>query len=69
MPLGAHLAALWTVVLPHVEYPKALKHRYKLDIFCGYRSNRDTAGFEVPHECLRVFMALEVPFGVSVIVA
>jgi hypothetical protein len=69
MPLGVHLDALWAVVSPHVEYLKALKQSYKLDIFCGYRSNRDTAGFEVPHECLRVFIALEVPFGVSVIVA
>jgi len=44
-----------------VEYLKALKQR-------GYRSNSDTAVFEVSHKCLRLFTALEVPFGVSVII-
>ena len=38
------------------------------DVFCGYRSNCDHAGFEVSHQCLELFRSLEVPFGVSVIV-
>jgi hypothetical protein len=67
-PLGRHIEALWQVVRPHVEYLKLLKRRFKVDVFCGYRSNCDTAGFEVPHSCLELFTALEVPFGVSVIV-
>jgi hypothetical protein len=68
-PLERHLEALWRVVRPHVEYLKALKQRFKVDVFCGYRSNCDHAGFEVSHRCLELFTALEVPFGVSVIVA
>jgi hypothetical protein len=68
-PLERHIEALWQAVRPHVEYLKALKQHFKVNIFCGYRSNCDTAGFEVSHKCLELFTALEVPFGVSVIVA
>jgi len=67
--LGQHIDALWQVVKPHVEYLKSLKQRYKVDVFCGYRSNCDHAGIEVPHTCLELFTALEVPFGVSIIIA
>jgi hypothetical protein len=68
-PLEHHIDALWRVVKPHVEYLKSLKETYKVDVFCGYRSNCDHAGIEVPHTCLELFTALEVPFGVSIIVA
>jgi hypothetical protein len=67
-PLERHIEALWQVVRPAVDYLKALKQRLKVDVFCGYRSNCDHAGFEVSHTCLELFTALEVPFGVSVIV-
>lgn len=66
--LERHIQALWHVVQPAVAYLKALKQRFQVDVFCGYRSNCDHAGFEVSHKCLELFMALEVPFGVSVIV-
>ncbi len=68
-PLSSHIEALWKVVRTAVAYLKELKKQYQVDVFCGYRSNVDTAGFEVPHTCLEMFMALEVPFGVSVIIA
>jgi hypothetical protein len=67
-PLARHIEALWEVVRPAVDYLKALKQRFEVDVFCGYRSNCDMAGFEVPHTCLELFTALEVPFGVSVII-
>jgi hypothetical protein len=67
-PLERHIEALWQVVQPELEYIKALKQRFKVDVFCGYRSNCDHAGFEVSHKCLELFLALEIPFGVSVIV-
>jgi hypothetical protein len=67
--LEQHIDALWQIVKPHVEYLKSLKHRYKVDVFCGYRSNCDHAGIKVPHTCLELFTALEVPFGVSIIIA
>jgi hypothetical protein len=68
-PLERHIEALWQVVRPELEYLKFLKERFKIDVFCGYRSNCDMAGFEVSHECLEMFIALEIPFGVSVIIA
>jgi hypothetical protein len=67
-PLAHHIEALWDVVRPAVDYLKALKQRFTVDVFCGYRSNSPTAGFEIPHTCLELFTALEVPFGVSVVV-
>ena len=66
-PLTEHLLALWAVVRPHVPYLRSLKERHSVDVFCGYWSNNQTAGFEVDHRCLELFTALEVPFGVSVI--
>ena len=68
-PLERHIEAPWEVLRPHVQYLKSLKERFKVYVFCGYRSNCDTAGFAVSHKCLELFTALEVPFGVSVIVA
>jgi hypothetical protein len=65
-PLQVHLEALWRVVRPHVAYLKGLKERLTVDVFCGYRSNCGTAGFEVDHRALVIFTELEVPFGVSV---
>mgnify|MGYP000910479295 CR=1 FL=1 len=67
-PLEAHIEALMNVVRPNLNYLKSLKSRFKIDVFCGYRSNCDHAGFEVPHTALELFTALEIPFGVSVIV-
>ncbi|MFO0949796.1 MAG: DUF4279 domain-containing protein [Isosphaeraceae bacterium] len=66
-PLQVHLEALWRVVRPHVAYLKELKQRLTVDVFCGYRSNCGTAGFEVDHRALVIFTELEVPFGVSVV--
>jgi len=67
-PLERHIEALWQIVRPEIDYLKALKQRFKVDVFCGYRSNCDHAGFEVSHKSLELFTALEVPFGVSAIV-
>jgi hypothetical protein len=67
-PLHRHIDAVWSVMKPRVEYLKALKERFKVDVFCGYRSNCDHAGIEVPPRSLEMFVALEIPFGVSIIV-
>jgi hypothetical protein len=68
-PLHEHIMALWDAVRPHIPYLRDLKRQFHVDVFCGYRSNSGTAGFEVDHRCLGLFAELEVPFGVSVIVA
>jgi hypothetical protein len=61
--------ALWRAIEAHVPYLKMLKERVTVDVFCGYLSNCDHAGFEVSHKALVLFTELEVPFGVSVIIA
>jgi hypothetical protein len=67
-PLERHLDELWRVLKPATEYLKNLKASFKVDVFCGYRSNCDMAGIQVSHTSLELFTALEIPFGVSVIV-
>jgi hypothetical protein len=67
-PLQIHLEALWRVVRPHVAYLKDLKERLTVDVFCGYRSNCGSAGFEIDHRSLVIFTELEVPLGVSVVI-
>lgn len=67
-PLERHLDWLYDLLHPHFDYLKRLKEQAMVDIFCGYRSNSDTAGFVVAHQSLRLFLELEVPLGISVIV-
>lgn len=67
-PLSNHLRALWAAIGANSEQIKELKNTLKVDVFCGYRSNCETAGFEVSHQALVIFQELEIPFGVSVIV-
>ena len=67
-PLGEHILALWQAIRPHIPYLRDLKRRFEVDIFCGYRSDSDTAGFSVDQRCLGLFAELDVPFEVSVII-
>lgn len=60
--------ALWNAVRPQIAYLRDLKKQYQVDIFCGYRSNSGTAGFEVEYHCLGLFEELEIPLGISVII-
>ena len=64
--LTEHLRHLWRLVAPHVVYLGQLEAT--VDVFCGYRSNNGAAGFAVEPDALQIFTALNVPFGVSVIV-
>ena len=68
-PPEQHVMALWNAVRPNIDYLRDLKRHCKVDVFCGYRSNSDTAGFEVGHRCLGLFEELAIPFGVSIIIA
>lgn len=67
-PLDAHLQALWTDVAPAREFLVSLKAQHRVDVFCGYRSDSDYAGFRVEPTSLEIFTALEVPFSISIIV-
>jgi hypothetical protein len=61
-----HLRELWNMVEPSADYIKSLDAR--VDVFCGYRSNNGTGGYQVEPDALAMFSVLNVPFGVSVIV-
>ena len=68
-PLEVHINALWSAVKKHRDFIKSLKREATVDVFLGYRSNCDHAGFQVPHTCLEMFIELEIPFAVSIIIA
>ncbi len=68
-PLAEHIDTLWTAIKPAKEYLRSLKKTTTVDVFLGYRSDVDTAGIQVPHTCLEMFVELEIPFGVSIIIA
>lgn len=68
-PLHSHIDKLWTVLRPHKVYLLSLKQRCTVDVFLGYRSNCDTAGVEVPPHSLEMFVELQIPFGISIIIA
>ena len=67
-PLHEHIDALWSAIHHAAPFLRDLKSTADIDVFLGYRSNIDHAGFEVPHSSLEMFRVLEIPFGVSVIV-
>jgi hypothetical protein len=67
-PLDEHIQALWAVLEPHKAYLLHLKQHLAVDVFCGYRTNHWGAGFQVDPKSLEMFVALRIPFGVSVIV-
>ncbi|MEL6979984.1 MAG: DUF4279 domain-containing protein [Pseudomonadota bacterium] len=68
-PLADHIDALWAAVSGAQEFLIEMKTKATLSVFCGYRSNCDSAGFQVPPRSLEMFVALQIPFGVSVIIA
>lgn len=68
-PLNEHIDALWSAVRPAKAFLREMKQRASVDVFLGYRSNIDHAGIEMPHTCLEMFVELEIPFGVSIIIA
>src|SRR5258706_11662659 len=63
--LAEHITALWTDIKRAKDYLLSLKQRATVDVFLGYRSNVDHAGVKVPYTCLEMFIALEIPFGLS----
>jgi len=68
-PLDEHIQMLWNTIKTHKDFLISLKEKFTVDVFCGYRSNSGTAGFKVSPSSLEMFIELDIPFGVSVIVA
>ncbi len=67
--LEVHINMLWSDIKDHRDFIKGLKREATVDVFLGYRSNCDHAGLQVPHTCLEMFTELEIPFGVSIVIA
>ena len=67
--LHVHIDELWRAIKPHKDYLPELKKTLTVDVFLGYRSNCDHAGVEVPASSLEIFVELQIPFGLSIIVA
>jgi len=67
-PLHVHIDELWRVFKDRKSYLLQLKKELTVDVFLGYRSNSDNAGVEVPAKSLEMFVDLQVPFGLSIII-
>jgi hypothetical protein len=67
-PLHVHIDTLWETIREHKRYLLDLKRDLTVDVFLGYRSNSDNAGVEVPYQSLEMFLELQVPFGLSIII-
>lgn len=67
-PLAVHIDALWAAIQHAPRYLRALKQTATVDVFLGYRSNIDHAGVTIPPTSLTLFMALEIPFVLSIII-
>lgn len=63
-----HIDALWSVLRDKEQYLLQLKRELTVDVFLGYRSNSDTAVIEIPYRSLEMFLKLQVPLGLSIII-
>jgi len=68
-PLHVHIDSLWNAFREHKAYLLDLKRELTVDVFLGYSSNCDHCGVELPHQSLEMFTELQIPFGLSIIVA
>jgi hypothetical protein len=60
--LDAHLQTLWADIAPARDFLLSMKSQFRVDVFCGYRSNSDHPGFQVEPKSLAIFAdAAEVP--------
>ncbi len=68
-PLKEHIDSLWSDIKHAKEYLLSIKSKANVDVFVGYRSNNDMAGIEIPYTSLEMYTELQIPFGISIIVA
>ncbi len=67
-PLHKHLEALWRVFKPRKQELLELKKRSDIDVFCGYRSNCDHCGVDLSPKSLEIFVQLQIPYRLSMLV-
>jgi hypothetical protein len=65
--LSEHLGMLWNHLQPSVAYLRELKKKWRVDVFCGFRTNCQVTGIELDYRLLEIFTELEIPFGLSII--
>jgi Domain of unknown function (DUF4279) len=69
-PLHVYIDALWATLRERKQYLLELKRNdLSVDVLLGYHSSSDNAGVEVPYQSLQMFLELQIPFGLSIIVA
>ncbi len=68
-PLHVHIDVLWNTFRERKQHLLHLKRDLTVDVFLRYTSNCDNAGVEVPYQSLEMFRGLQVPFGLSIVVA
>ena len=69
LELTAHLEWLWEKISLYADYFRSLvEGGIRMDVFCGYRANSDTAGFSIKPRALRIVHELQIPLEVSVII-
>jgi len=66
--LSSLLRSLWHRIEPHHRYFAELaKKGTKIDVFCGYSSDYNGAGFSIDPDALKIVTALKVKLEVSCI--
>ena len=68
--LSKHISNLWETIEPHKEFFKGLVEKgVDIDVFCGYSSDCDHAGFSIEPQAFEIFTYLNIILEMSVIVA
>jgi hypothetical protein len=67
-PLDEHILAVWDAVRPNIGYLRELKRKVRIDVLCVCRSNTSAASFKIDPRCLGLFVDLDVPFEISVLI-
>jgi hypothetical protein len=66
--LNEHLEWLWNKIKPHADYLCMLRSKnVHMDIFCGFRTDCDNAGFEIEPRVYEMLTKLNIPIGFSII--
>lgn len=64
-----HIDALWADIKHAKGYLLSLKKVASVEVALTHRSNVCLSGVEIPYESLEMFKELEVPFGMSIVIA
>jgi hypothetical protein len=68
--LTKHINALWSVLRVRKRAILGLKEMpmIEVNVLLGYSSDCQTAGLEIPPQSLEMFVELDIPFSLSIVV-